>query len=489
MPELEQKVLSFPDKKDTIHQDFRLFLTSMPANYFPVAVLQNSLKLTTEPPRGLKANMNRQYALYDQEYLDSCAAKDKITVWRKLLFNLAFFHANIQERRKFGPLGWNIRYEFNDSDLETSNIMLKGFLENQDEIPWDAINWITGMINYGGRVTDPQDTHALATILDKYCSNASLSDSYRYSDSGIYYAPPDCTVEGYREYINTLPLVDAPEIFGLHSNANITYQNTESLRLIDTVLSIQPRLASAGGGLTPDEIVLNKAKEFVDALPPLITREESAKELWVLNSQGVIPSLSTVLVEEMTRFNILLSKMRSSLADLDMAINGFQVMTEELDLMYVAIQNNKVPDNWTAVSYLCLKPLSSWFKDMLQRVEFTDTWVKNGNPTSYWMSGMFFPHGFLTGVKQTHARQHLIAIDQIDFSFEILEYETAEEEFDKPDDGVFIYGLFSDGGRWDRDNGLLEEQVPGRLFDTMPIVHFKPIDTKAENNAEKDEDV
>lgn len=33
--------------------------------------------------------------------------------------------------------------------------MLKGFLENQEEIPWDAILWITGMINYGGRVTDP----------------------------------------------------------------------------------------------------------------------------------------------------------------------------------------------------------------------------------------------------------------------------------------------------------------------------------------------
>jgi dynein heavy chain len=193
----------------------------------------------------------------------------------------------------------------------------------------------------------------------------SLKDSYTFSPSGTYYAPADTDVEGYRKYISTLPLTDAPEVFGLHSNANITYQNTSSLRLIDTVLSIQPRLATTGGGLTPDEIVLNKAKEFMDALPPLLDKEESAKELWVLSSQGVIPSLSTVLVEEMTRFNILLIKMRSSLENLEMAINGFSVMTEELDLMYLAIQNNKVPANWTAVAYLCLKPLSSWFKDML----------------------------------------------------------------------------------------------------------------------------
>lgn len=61
MPSLEKIVLEFVEVKDTIHEDFRLFLTSMPASYFPVSVLQNSVKLTTEPPRGMKANMKRTY--------------------------------------------------------------------------------------------------------------------------------------------------------------------------------------------------------------------------------------------------------------------------------------------------------------------------------------------------------------------------------------------------------------------------------------------
>lgn len=127
MPDLEKIVLKFTEEKDDIHPDFRLFLTSMPADYFPVAVLQNSVKLTTEPPRGMRANLKRSYGNLSQEFLEDC---QKPEIWRKLLFGLAFFHAVVQERRKFGPLGWNIKYEFNDSDLDTSNTMLKLFLDS-----------------------------------------------------------------------------------------------------------------------------------------------------------------------------------------------------------------------------------------------------------------------------------------------------------------------------------------------------------------------
>jgi len=62
----------------------------MPAPYFPTSVLQNSVKLTTEPPRGMRANMKRTYQNYNQEILDN---EHKPEAFRKLLFNFAFFHA------------------------------------------------------------------------------------------------------------------------------------------------------------------------------------------------------------------------------------------------------------------------------------------------------------------------------------------------------------------------------------------------------------
>ena len=113
----------------------------MPATYFPVSILQNGLKLTTEPPRGIRMNLKRSYNQLNEESFNSCT---KYQEWKKLLFGLSFFHAILQERRKFGPLGWNIRYEFNDSDLETSITVLRNFLNEQEEIPWDAMRYVTG---------------------------------------------------------------------------------------------------------------------------------------------------------------------------------------------------------------------------------------------------------------------------------------------------------------------------------------------------------
>lgn len=79
--------------------------------------------------------------------------------------------------------------------------------------------------------------------------------------------------------------------------------------------------------------------------------------------------------------------------------------------------NNQVPKTWEKVGFLSLKPLASWINDLKNRVESMREWLINGNPICFWMSGMFFPQGFLTGVLQTHARKHGIAIDKLTFSF------------------------------------------------------------------------
>lgn len=87
MPTLEAIVEQLTDQN---HQDFRIWLTSTPTPAFPVSVLQSSVKMTLEPPSGLRSNLMRTYANYDQKMLNDCAKPDE---YKKLIFAFAFFHA------------------------------------------------------------------------------------------------------------------------------------------------------------------------------------------------------------------------------------------------------------------------------------------------------------------------------------------------------------------------------------------------------------
>lgn len=205
--------------------------------------------------------------------------------------------------------------------------MLKIFLDEQEDIPWEALVYVTGIINYGGRVTDDNDRRCLITTLEKYYCPDNLTDEYFYSDSEKYRAPAYGSAESYREYINQLPAEDSPEVFGLHDNANIAYQRAESDNMIAKVLSIQPRVAtSKDGGLSPDEIVLEKAKQITEQIPPNLDRHDGLKDLFK-TTNNLLPSLTTVLVQEMEKFNRLLNVMRRSLDELVQAIGGFIVMS------------------------------------------------------------------------------------------------------------------------------------------------------------------
>lgn len=73
-------------------------------------------------------------------------------------------------------------------------------------------------------MTDKWDQRCLSTILKTFFAPNTLDEAYKYSPSGVYYAPDMNTIAEYRQYIDGLPLIDEPEIFGLHENANIAFQ-------------------------------------------------------------------------------------------------------------------------------------------------------------------------------------------------------------------------------------------------------------------------
>lgn len=165
--------------------------------------------------------------------------------------------------------------------------------------------------------------------------------------------------------------------------------------------------------------------------------------------------------------------MHSSLKDLQRALKGLVVLSAELEAMGSAVFDQRVPAMWTAAAYPSLKPLSPWFKDLLQRLHFVSTWIDMGVPATFWISGFFFPQGFLTACLQNYARKYKYPIDTVTFSF-IMRDEAVEDLVSKPEDGVYLYGLFLEGARWDKRMKTLVDPKAKELFSPLPVMHMLP---------------
>ncbi|BHF62268.1 Dynein heavy chain 6, axonemal [Sparganum proliferum] len=489
MLRMEEIIKERAEDPTQTHESFRLYLSSMPAKSFPIGVLQNSVKVTNEPPKGIKANVRRALNDMSNEYFeDSVLGND----WRKVVFGICLFHAVILERRKFGPLGWNIRYEFNDSDRECALLNLNLFC-GEKGVAWDALTYITSEITYGGRVTDAWDQRCLRTILMRFFAPKILDPGFKFSESGIFY-PPDVTkLADCREYVETFPIQDSTELFAMHENANLVFQQKETRTLLRTILEIQPKAGGGEKGQTPDDIVFDLAGDILARLPEKIDIEQARADHFTLDSKGRINSLTTVLTQEVDRYNKLLQIMKVSLEQLQKAVKGFVVMSEQLEMIYFSFLLNSVPEHWANSAYPSLKPLSGWVKDLILRCEFIRTWMISGQPKSFWISGFFFPQGFLTGILQNYARKYDLPIDHLSFDFTVYpqyrdqaEYaaqlkevkygETlpADATIETPKDGVLIHGLLMDGFRWDDENQIIADSVLGELLVPLPIVHMKP---------------
>uniref|UniRef100_K3W9Z0 AAA+ ATPase domain-containing protein n=1 Tax=Globisporangium ultimum (strain ATCC 200006 / CBS 805.95 / DAOM BR144) TaxID=431595 RepID=K3W9Z0_GLOUD len=468
MPQLERMCDEL--NPDSTHRDFRLWLTSRPSSSFPTSVLQNGVKMTKEPPKGIRANLKNSYIKLTNELLDATSKPDQ---FRKLLFGLSFFHAVVIERKRFGPLGWNIPYAFNDTDYDISRVQLEMFLDFYDVVPYKVLCVMTSVVNYGGRVTDDKDMRTIDVILEGFFNSKILQDEYKFSKSGLYYAPrvsTDDALQSYMDYIEALPLNPEPEVFGMHDNANITCAMAETFNMFDIILALQPRV-STGAGQSRESIIEQQSKAIEDCLPGLFEIESISIRYPVMYEE----SMNTVLVQEVQRYNYLLHVMKVSLPNLQKALKGLTVMSPELETMANCIFNQKVPPLWEKKAYPSLKPLSSWVEDLLERIRFLTHWVDNGIPVVFWLSGFFFPQGFLTGIQQNHARQFGIAIDTLSFDF-LMHPDPPEEIRSKPaKGGCYMTGLFIEGARWDKATYSLIDPFPKELFSKMPVIHLLPI--------------
>ena len=494
MNEVEETLIKTPE----IHQDYRLWITCEITSRFPIGLLHLCIKVTQEPPAGLKASLHRTYTtMITQETLDKVDHEK----WRALLYAISFLHSIVQERRKFGAIGWCVPYEFNNSDLDASLLFLEKHMSSTImvglQLSWNTIQYMVAEVQYGGRITDDLDRELFITYAAKWLVEGMFGPSFTfntYSADYNYEIPKGLDMGNFHQHIECVPAVDSPLIFGLHPNADITYRLKEASEMLTTIIETQPKDSSASVGKSVDEQVQEQSQDLLDKMPQELVEEVFRAQIHKkdgqrgTNERGFKAPLNIFLFQELQRLSNIISIVRTSLDNLIMAIEGTVVMTVDLLEDSNCVFDGRVPKKWThdasgaEISWL-LPSIGGWCTGLTDRYNQLIWWLEHSRKDwkSFWITGFTNAQGFLTAIRQEVTRQHSKkdqwALDDMVTHTEVLTVESADRAH-VPEEGQNIHGLFIEGARWNRQESRLEESEPKKLQVPMPVIYVTATEIK-----------
>ncbi|NXJ83957.1 DYH17 protein, partial [Trogon melanurus] len=454
------------------HDDYRVFMSAEPApspdsHIIPQGLLENAIKITSEPPTGMYANVHKALDLFTQDALEMCS---KEVEFKCILFALCYFHAVVAERRKFGAQGWNRSYPFNNGDLTISINVLYNYLEANPKVPWDDLRYLFGEIMYGGHITDDWDRRLCRTYLSEYI-RAEMLEGEVYLAPG-FAIPPNLDYKGYHEYVNDNLPPESPYLYGLHPNAEIGFLTVTSDSLFRTVLEMRPKESDAGGGSG----VSREEKASTSALDDIVQRlPEPFNMLEIMAKAEEKTPYVVVAFQECERMNILTHEIRRSLKELDLGLKGELTITSDMEELANALFYDSVPESWTRFAYPSLLSLGAWYTDLLLRIRELEVWTTDfALPAAVWLAGFFNPQSFLTAIMQSTARKNEWPLDKMCLSVDVTK-KNREDIRAPPREGSYVHGLFMEGARWDTQSGAIADARLKELTPLMPVIFIKAI--------------
>jgi len=283
-----------------------------------------------------------------------------------------------------------------------------------------------------------------------------------------YSIPSGTDISVFRSVIESLPLVDNPELFGLHANADLVFRLQQAEQAFGTILETQPKTGGGSGGATREETVNQLAQELLNKMPADFKLSD-CRTIIAKMPGGATNPLHVAFKQELDRTQKVIQVVRSTLQNLQLAIAGTIVLSAGLIDAMNSLYDAMVPQSWKDLSWDA-PSLGTWFTGLIQRFEQFDRWLKHGRPKSFWLTGFFNGQGFLTAMRQEVARKHSWALDEVAMFTEVMKYE-AEELKDGPSEGVYIHGLFLDGCAWGKKENRLVDSPPKILFWPLPVLY------------------
>ena len=511
MKSLEQVINNLQtNEKGDINAQFRLWISALPTNNILPSILVNSLKITLESPAGVKSNLKKllksqqKIWLFDYEMTKRINKEYEFT---KFLICLMHFHAILLERKNYGPLGWNIKYNFNESDFLISKIILKTNLEKHalssvsqlnhsgsiistnlnasSSLPYKAIIYLTADCIYGGRVTDDWDRRTLYSILEDFYNDKVINDEVFNINNLEEYSIP--FYENYESYLNKfeneLPDNDRPEVLGLHPNALIRKQMEESRSLLNSFANLNKGDSNPSNANSAKNVILNNINEQANKKLIRNFNIEEVKKKFPLIYEDC---MNSILIQEIMRYNSLLTLVFKTLEDTLKAFQGLIPLTDEFEEVANQVVSNKTPYQWIKASYPSKKPIGSWIIDLEDRIKFFNNWINNGIPYQFLFSAFFFTQSFLTGIKQNFARKYKISIDKLEFDFFFVDSEFYNKGKIESREAYFTYGLYIEGAEWNNQTHTIDELTGNKINSIFPPIILTIRDSTIENINNKD---
>lgn len=456
------------------HKHFRVFLTSDPSPAIPIGVLNRCIKLTNEPPSGLKANLKRAFVSFPKEYIEEAEGKVK-----SILFGLCHFHAVLMERKMYGPLGFNMMYPFSLGDLRDSAICLQNYLDSSagGKIPWADLRYIFGEIMYGGHIVNDFDRLLANTYLDYYIRDELLDEMELFPFVGDDKGPSFLSLapssyDKYLEHIESELKTDSPLAFGLHPNAEIDFRTTQSETLFRTLMELQPRDATVGDvALSP----LDVAKQQLELVLARVGEKKFECDDIARGLDDIGP-YQNVFLQECDAMNGLVAELVRSLTELALGFAGELTMSDAMEALQEALFLDRVPASWTKLAFPSLRPLGSWLTNLEARLQQLEEWTQNPAeiPRVTWLAGLLNPQSFLTAIMQVTAQKNQWELDKLVIQTDVL--KRRPHEVDAPSrDGAYIHGLALMGARWDGQNNTVERSFPKEMASPMPVINCKAV--------------
>jgi len=485
LPKLENR-LREREAEAPLHAAFRLVLSSDPSPRIPIGLLERSVKLTNDPPSGLKANLKVGFSQFPQDLYEEMEPRT-----RGVLFGLCWFHALLLERRKFGPTGFNMLYPFAGGDLVCSAAVLRNYMDTAPiKVPWADLRYLFGEIMYGGHVIDDFDRLMVNTLLEYLMQDALLDEAnlYPYTDPGEKdrFLCPNITQNHAKvvEHIETELKGDSPLAFGLHPNAAIGFSTDTSEKCLLVMLELTPtglgggegggRLGHASAAEATSQDILELFQDIQLDLDAIETGCES------------LGPYQNVLLQEAERMNKLMAEIVRSLTELNLGFKGDLTMTSSMEQLETALAGDFVPGQWVKLAYPSLRSLHPWLQDLQRRLAQLQEWAGNPGdlPLVVWLGGLFNPQSFLTAVMQVTAQANNLELDKLSIVTEVTKKADLGDVTAPAREGAYITGLYLEGARWDAANGCLETSLPREMSCPMPIIAVKAaVVTRVDPNA------